>query len=117
MTTLAQDQPILTEWLKLSEAEQKKSFPSPDHHAAADLFARHADQHRQSTGDFIFRAARNMAVIFSKAAIEAALTHNVQTAHALARVVSLEVGSPGHRAAIQTLMQLCYHKEAKPKTH
>jgi hypothetical protein len=114
MTTV-QNKPILNEWMKLGEEGQRKLFPKPEHLTAADTFAQHADKHRTPTGDFIFKGAHNMAILFSTKAVNAALTHSIQTAQALAKVVSLPVGTKPHQAAMQTLIQLTHHLEKTVK--
>jgi hypothetical protein len=117
MTTTKQDQPILAEWLRLGEEGQRKLFPSPDHREGADTFAQHGDKFRTPTGDFIFRAALNMAVLFSNAAVLNALNfRGGEGAKALAKVVTLNVNDPKHKAAITTLTQLIYHLEKTPAT-
>jgi len=116
MMTPKDDGPILAEWLKLSGEERRKLFPKPDHLAAADTFAHHADKHRMKpSGDFAFKAAKNMAIMLTPAAVNSALTYDVRLAQALAKVVTLEVGSRPHQAAIQTLVQLIHHLEKPAK--
>jgi hypothetical protein len=99
----------------MGEAARQKLFPGAEHRKAADTFAQHVDKHRTQTGDFIFRSANGGAILLSNAAINSALLHHTQTAQALAKVVTLDVGSRKHQSAVQTLLQLVHHLEAEPR--
>ena len=115
MMTPKDDGPILAEWLKLSGEERRKLFPKPDHLTAAAVFAHHADKHRTPSGDFAFKTAKNMAIMLTPGAVKSALTYDARLAQALAKVVTLDVGSRPHRAVVQTLIELIHHLEAHPE--
>jgi hypothetical protein len=110
--TAARPQSILAAWDEMGEDGQRSLFPRPDQRAAADTFARTSDNHLTPTGDFMLRVSNNMALILSAAAAQAALKHNAMTAQALVDAFTLETASLKHRAAVQTLLQLIYYKEA-----
>lgn len=106
---------ILSEWEAQTEEYKRHHFPTRPHREAADRFASNADRFRQKSGTFVFPIARHMSLTLTRPAIYAALKHNQQTAEALANVVTVDVGSRAHQAAVQTLLQLVWFKE-KPTT-
>ena len=110
--TTARPQSILAAWLEMGEDGQRHLFPKPEQRGGAEAFARNSDNHLTPTGDFIVRVSRDIALILSAAAAQAALKYNAMTAQALVDAFTLEVASPKHRAAVQTILQLIYYKEA-----
>jgi hypothetical protein len=107
--------PLLTAWQMLSDANRRELFSSIDHMKAAELFAEHADPYQDAAGNFNFPAAKDMSLTLSTAAVQAALKYHTETAKALAKLVTLPVGSRKHQGAITTLMQLVYHLSPRVK--
>jgi hypothetical protein len=93
----------------LSDADRRELFSSSEHRAAAEVFAQHADSYQNAeTGTFAFPASADMSLTLSTAAVQAALKYHPETAKALAKLVTMPVGSRPHQSAITTLMRLIY---------
>jgi hypothetical protein len=95
--------------MMLTEADRRELFSTTEHRAAAEVFAQHGDSYQNAeTGAFTFPTSADMLLTLSTAAVQAALKYHPETAKALAKCVTMPVGSRPHQAAITTLMRLVY---------
>jgi hypothetical protein len=98
----------------LTDADRRELFATTEHRAAAEVFAQRADLYQiAETGAFTFLAAPDMALTLSMAAVQKALKYHTGTAQALAKLVTLPVGSKRHQAAITLLINLIHHLSPK----